>query len=98
MKYIITPFKKALDFSGKSSLKEFWIFFLFNIVLSLIVGVVKAETGFEELGTIFLVVMLLPNLSLGFRRLNDAGINKWLFLIPFVNLILASSEKAEESK
>jgi uncharacterized membrane protein YhaH (DUF805 family) len=33
--------------------------------------------------------MIIPYMAIGFRRLNDAGINKFLFLIPFVGLILA---------
>ena len=93
MKYLIDPFKKMLDFNGKSSLKEFWIFYIIFIILSIISGIISGITKLEEIKTIFSLIMLLPFLSLGFRRLNDAGYNKWLFLIPFVNLILASFNK-----
>jgi uncharacterized membrane protein YhaH (DUF805 family) len=93
MKYLIEPFKKILDFSGKSTIKEFWFFFLFSFLLSVIFGIISAIFNFEELKTIFRLVMVLPFISIGFRRLNDAGFNKWLFLIPFVNLILAGINK-----
>jgi len=33
--------------------------------------------------------MVVPFISLGFRRMNDANLSKWLSLIPLVNLILA---------
>jgi uncharacterized membrane protein YhaH (DUF805 family) len=41
----------------------------------------------------------LPLITLGFRRLNDAGYNKWLFLIPIAGVLLATTpqdNKAEE--
>ncbi len=94
MRYIITPFKKILDFTGKSSIKEFWIFYLFMFISSFFSGILSGITGIEYLGKIWTYVILLPvGISLGFRRLNDAGINKFLFLIPMVNLILASLPK-----
>jgi uncharacterized membrane protein YhaH (DUF805 family) len=93
MKYLIDPFKNFLDFNGKSSIKEFWVFFLFSFLLSVIFGMISAIFNFEELKTIFRLVMVLPFVSIGFRRMNDAGFNKWLFLIPFLNLILAGINK-----
>jgi|SRR5690554_3429767 len=94
MKYIITPFKKIFDFTGKSSIKEFWIFYLFMFLSGFFSGILSGITGIEYLGKIWLYVILLPVfISLGFRRLNDVGINKFLFLIPLVNLILASLPK-----
>jgi len=89
MKYLIQPFNKMFDFSGKSSLKEFWIFFLFISVLVIVAGFLSSAINFRYLRVITLVVILIPFYAIGFRRLNDAGILKWFFLIPFVNLVLA---------
>jgi uncharacterized membrane protein YhaH (DUF805 family) len=38
---------------------------------------------------------MIPFITLGFRRLNDAKFSKWLFLIPVVNLILAAFPSKE---
>lgn len=90
MKYFITPFKKVFDFNGKSTIKEFWYFVLINVVIHFIIGLIESLINVEYIGEIVRIIVLLPFISLGFRRLNEVGINKFLFLIPFVNFILAS--------
>ena len=54
------------------------------------IGFVQSFIGIEELNMIYLCVMLIPYMAAGFRRLNDAKINKFLFLISFIVLILAA--------
>ncbi|MDN3494279.1 DUF805 domain-containing protein [Winogradskyella bathintestinalis] len=89
MKYFIKALRKWNDFSGKTDLKSFWMFFLFFSLSAIPIGIIRALTGFEHLFTIYSTIMLIPYAAIGFRRLNDAGLNRFLFLIPFVNLILA---------
>jgi len=90
MKY----FKDALlnwnNFNGKTNIKSFWMFFLIFTLLGIPIGFFQSLIDFEYLNMVYLAVMLIPFIAIGFRRLNDAGINKFLFLIPFVNLILAA--------
>ena len=95
MKYFITPFKKVFDFNGKSTIKEFWYFVLINIAIHFLLGLLESSINIEYIGEIFRIIVLLPFISLGFRRLNEVGINKFLFLIPFVNFILASLSKKQ---
>lgn len=89
MKYFINAIINWRDFSGKTGLKNFWIFFLIFSLMGIPIGFIQSWSGFEHLNTIYLIVMIIPYLGIGFRRLNDAGINRFLFLIPFVGLILA---------
>ncbi|MFD1614930.1 DUF805 domain-containing protein [Gelatiniphilus marinus] len=93
MKYLITPFKKYFDISTKASIKEFWYFFLFyTFLISPMFGFLRGLYNINDnIALVIRIVLLIPFITIGFRRLNDAKINKWLFLIPFVNLILASS-------
>jgi uncharacterized membrane protein YhaH (DUF805 family) len=92
MKYITQPFKKIFNIKDKANLKEFWVYFTFLLFL------VSPLIGFiDGLGIInknfivaFNVFFLIQFTTLGIRRLNDTKFNKWLFLIPIVNLILAS--------
>lgn len=91
MHYIINPFKKIFDFSEKSNISEFWIFELVIFLMFFGYGIVQRILGIPEyISNILAIVLILPTVSLGFRRLNDAGINRWLFLIPIVNIILVS--------
>lgn len=93
MKYFIDALKRWNDFSGKTSLKSFWIFFMIFTIISFPIGFIRSLLGFEHLFTIYSTLMLLPFAAAGFRRLNDAGINRFLFLLPLVNLILATYPK-----
>lgn len=93
MKYFTTPFIRFLDFNGKSSVKEFWMFLIFQYMIFTILGFVEGMIGILYFGKIYLLIILIPFTALGFRRLNDAGFNRWLFLIPLVNILLASIKK-----
>ncbi|WP_060875075.1 DUF805 domain-containing protein [Myroides odoratus] len=86
----VNPFRKVFDFDGRASRLEFWVFIVCNIFLCFLFGIFRAVFKFPEIVTIVFVFFLnLVTISLGFRRLNDAKINKLFFLIPLVNLILA---------
>lgn len=89
MKYFINAITRWNDFSGKTDIKSFWIFFLIFSLMGFPIGFIRSLIDFEYLFTIYIVIMIIPYMAIGFRRLNDAGINKFLFLIPFVGLILA---------
>lgn len=95
MKYLINPFINMFDFEGKASVKEFWIFILFQYIIMFVLGILGAMINFRFLGKLYLLISLLPFIALGFRRLKDAGFNQWLFLIPIANIILASIPKKE---
>lgn len=95
MKYFITPFKKMFDVTGKSTVKEFWLFFLIDTLVAGVFGFISGIFGIGYIGDAYLIVSCLPFIALGFRRLNDAGYNKWLFLIPIANLILVSLDSKE---
>ena len=83
--------KKYAQFTGRSRRKEYWEFFLVNIIIS---AVLSALFIVPKIGMIFAVVSLLyslaviiPGLALCVRRLHD--VDKpwtWIF-ISFVPLI-----------
>ncbi|WP_046759203.1 DUF805 domain-containing protein [Kordia jejudonensis] len=97
MNYFIEAVKEWNNFSGKTDLKSFWMFFLIFSLLGFPIGFIRSLINFEYLFNIYLIIMIIPYVAIGFRRLNDAGINKFLFLIPIVGLILAvfPSEKSD---
>ncbi len=92
MKYFIQPFRHVFNITEKASLKEFWIFVLFYVFLvSPLIGFAKGLNFFgDSVSMVIGLIFLLPFLTLGMRRLNETIFNKWLFLIPLVNLVLAA--------
>lgn len=89
-KYYINPFINLFKFRGRSSLKEFWYFYLINFIISILLIFTKNIHGIYKLEMYYLYVSTIPFISLGFRRIQDTGKTGFLFLIPFVNLILCA--------
>lgn len=90
MKDYLNAFKNIFNYRDEATLKEFWNFFIFNWFFNIIIRLLaKRFSQSEYLYDTYIVIVTLTLVSVGFRRLKNAGISGWLFLIPFVNLILA---------
>jgi transcriptional regulator with XRE-family HTH domain len=79
-------FLKAVDFSGTASRFEYWWFFLFALMVAAVAAVVGAKVS-QLVG----LIVLLPLLAVGTRRLRDAGRSGWwqlLFLVPFGQVVV----------
>ena len=88
--------KKYVDFQGRATRKEFWIFVAFFYVVTFVAGLIDGFLGTEFIGTITLAGIFLPYLAVAVRRMNDVGKNGWFILIPIYNLILALSPSVPE--
>ena len=83
---ISTCFSKYVTFTGRASRPEFWWFFLFQIIVLIVTGMIS-----NILYGIAALAMLLPGIAVGVRRLHDIGKTGWLLLIgliPVVGLLL----------
>jgi len=79
------------DFEGRSSRREFWMFVLFNFLISFAVGFVAGLARFPLLASFYPLLVLIPSLAVAVRRLHDLGKSGWwllIALIPFVGAIL----------
>ncbi len=77
---------KYAAFDGRARRAEYWYFCLFNFLAGVITSFI-----WEPLNWIYSLVVLIPGIALGVRRLHDIGKSGWcllLFLIPIVNIIL----------
>jgi uncharacterized membrane protein YhaH (DUF805 family) len=77
----IGTIKKYAVFKGRARRREFWIFFLINLVLGLIPGI----------GQLVSLLTCIPSMAVGVRRLHDTNRSGfWVFfafILPFVGLI-----------
>ena len=84
LKYFYLGFKKAFDFKGITSRKEFGYFLLFDILIFLfsifIDAVIFKYAFFTSIG---FVLGIIPRLSISVRRLRDAGKSVWWLFFPF---------------
>lgn len=68
MKYFLYCLKHYVDFSGRAPRAEFWYFVLFNLIIALVVGGVGYAIGFDKLGSLYSLLVLLPALAVSVRR------------------------------
>ena len=84
-----TCFAKYVDFTGRAPRSEFWWFFLFATVGSLITSMLDTMVGFSLLNAVFPLALLLPNLAVTARRLHDRDMSGWWMLAPYGAMALA---------
>jgi len=98
MNYYVECWKKYAVFSGRARRKEYWMFFLFNVLVStgigFVLGIVGAVADTPELALaahLYTLAALLPSMAVWVRRMHDTGRSGWwwlLALIPFVGAIV----------
>ena len=69
---ISTCLSKYARFSGRASRPEFWWFFLFQVLASLAASLIG-----DWLNGVVVLLLLLPGLAVGTRRLHDIGRTGW---------------------
>ena len=85
---IASSLKKYVDFHGRATRKEYWIFVLFIYVAATLAGLVDRLMGTESVGNLLMLGLLLPYFSVTARRMHDVGKSGWFMLIPIYNFIL----------
>ena len=79
---------KYATFSGRARRKEYWMFFLFNILIAIGLGIVEALIGTGGLlGGIYSLAVLIPGIAVTVRRLHDTSRTGWWVLIVFLPLV-----------
>ena len=98
MHWYIDVLKKYAVFNGRARRKEYWMFFLFNIIVAIVLGIVDgilgiaAQSGQSVLGSVYSLAVLIPSIAVGVRRMHDTDHSGWWLLFPIVNLVFAVTE------
>lgn len=96
MNWYLEVIKKYVDFDGRARRKEYWMFFLINLIISFLLGFVLALAGMGKSGQmlvhLYQLAVLLPSIAVGVRRMHDTDHSGWWILLPIVNLIFACTE------
>jgi uncharacterized membrane protein YhaH (DUF805 family) len=94
MNWYLTVFKKYAVFSGRARRKEYWMFFLFNIIfyivaviLDYVFGTAIKGVGYGLFNFLYFLAVLIPGLAVFVRRLHDVGKSGWMFFIALIPII-----------
>ena len=99
MNYYFKVLKNYAVFSGRARRKEYWMFILFNMIVSFLLGMVDGATGmFDEatgrgaISSIYSLAVFIPTIAVTARRMHDVGKSGWYMVIPIYNLVLACTD------
>lgn len=94
MNWYFHVLKNYAVFRGRARRKEYWYFFLTNVVISIVLAFLDnamgnsgAGEGAGALGTVYSLAILIPSIAVGVRRLHDTGRNGWWMLLGLIPLV-----------
>jgi uncharacterized membrane protein YhaH (DUF805 family) len=87
MEWYIGVLKKYAVFDGRARRKEYWMFVLFNIIVSIVLGILGALIKFPIFQIVYGLAVLLPGIGVSIRRLHDTNRSGWWLLIAFVPIV-----------
>ena len=84
----VLGWQRSFDYTGRSNRPEYWWFYLANLLVAVILGLLSGISDFFlKLLFVYALANIFPNLSITIRRLRDAGKAwPWIFigLVPLI--------------
>ena len=94
MDWYLKVLKNYVGFSGRARRKEYWMFILVNLLVSIglmvvdsLIGTFDAESGWGLLSGIYTLAVFIPSIAVTVRRLHDRDKSGWWLLLLLVPLI-----------
>jgi len=90
MEWYLMVLKKYAQFNGRSRRKEYWMFLLFNTIISYALQFVDhfiSDSPLGFLSGIYSLAVILPSLAVGIRRLHDVNKSGWYYLLLLLPII-----------
>ena len=97
MQWYLKVLRQYADFTGRARRTEYWMFFLFTLIIQIVLAVLDSLLGLAfvpgsgVLTTLYVLAVLLPSLGLAVRRLHDTSRSGWwvlIGLVPFLGAIV----------
>ena len=94
MDWMILPYQRYFEFTGRSRRKEYWMFTLLQFLM--ILGIVALAFAFSSQGEdvamailygglgILVLASFIPSLAVQVRRFHDQDLTGWLVLLGFI--------------
>jgi uncharacterized membrane protein YhaH (DUF805 family) len=85
--WYLVALKKYAEFRGRSCRREFWTFYLTNIIAGNVLRLTGIAIGSNLPVMVFYLAIWLPLLAVSVRRVRDTGHSGWWVLVPFAILV-----------
>ena len=79
-------FSKFFDFQSRSRRSEYWYFYLFNLIVTVILVIIEVLIDPYKtmyIADIYNLIILIPTISCSVRRLHDVNRSGWWYLLVF---------------
>lgn len=92
MNWYVQVLRKYAVFNGRASRTEYWMFFLFNILIAIVISVLEGlisgsgKSGLPVL--LYKLAVAVPFTAVYVRRLHDVGRSGWWILVPVANFVM----------
>ena len=93
MNWYLDAWKNYVTFTGRSRRKAYWVFFVFNVIATILANLIDNVLGlagqsvYGPVSMLYALAVFLPGLALAVRRLHDTGRSGWWMLLGFIPLI-----------
>ncbi len=100
MEWYLKCLRQYADFSGRARRKEYWMFYLFNVIFICVLLFMSGWMGHRYIGDfettlglgyllylIYSFAVFIPSLAVLVRRLHDVGKSGWWFFIAFIPIV-----------
>lgn len=91
MYYYFAVLKKYADFTGRARRQEYWMFTLFNAIITIVLDIIDSITEVPVLVGLYTLATIVPIWAVTARRLHDINRSGWwqlLAIIPIVGQII----------
>lgn len=83
----LATLSKTFVVDGTAKRIEFWYFILFTWIVDLFASITDMYLPGNLTQDIFSIVLVIPTITVGIRRMHDTDHVGWWLLFPFVNLV-----------
>ena len=102
MNWYLDVLKKYAVFNGRSRRKEYWMFFLINIIIAIVLGFIEGIMGGPGIiSSLYSLAVLLPEIGVSIRRLHDTNRSGWwlfICLVPIIGVIILIVYMVQDSQ
>jgi uncharacterized membrane protein YhaH (DUF805 family) len=87
----VATLNKYFKVDGTASRREFWYFVAFTWLISLGASILDIFVPGNLLENLVSIVLIVPSVTVGIRRMHDTNHAGWWLLLPIVNFVFMLS-------